>query len=260
MALLLNANVNRSHESLLRAPYVDRSKERILRYFRNRDSVRYFPVIDEVETGRPKIDDMLDNRFQFNHETHMIGGRIAWLDNPNHDIEWLILLHKFYYEVGFGIAFQETGDTRYAAKWHVSEDAYNRTAIHTDDRSARVESPHLSMLFATESKDNMRLEDEFVSESYGLKHPAPIIRFHRRAAVTSFATVVAPFGETRPDVELSLIPCYAADPCCSNAESLALSVTMACDGDSIRDEIVFNHSTVMSRQCWQPDITNTGGR
>jgi hypothetical protein len=48
---------------------------------------------------------------------HRLADPIDWLHNPSVDIEWHILLHKFYYAVGLGLAWQRTGDTRYVRRW-----------------------------------------------------------------------------------------------------------------------------------------------
>lgn len=78
---------------------------------------KYFPVPDAEETRPEKIAAVLDNRFELNGESHRLAAPIDWLSNPSRDLEWHILLHKFYYGVGLGMAFQKTGEPRYAAKW-----------------------------------------------------------------------------------------------------------------------------------------------
>ncbi|MCG3117646.1 MAG: heparinase II/III family protein [Candidatus Manganitrophus sp. SA1] len=91
--------------------------EQVLTYYRARTEIDYFPVADENETAREKIDDILRNLFEFNHESHPLPDPIDWKTNPSRDVEWLILLHKFYYAVGLGMAYRETQDPRYAEKW-----------------------------------------------------------------------------------------------------------------------------------------------
>ena len=103
--------------AFLRAPYADWAAEKIYSYFCNRELVQYFPVVDVIETERRKIDAILENRFEFNHETYQLLPNFDWKTNPSRDEEWLILLHKFYYAVGFGLYFQETQDRRYLSKW-----------------------------------------------------------------------------------------------------------------------------------------------
>jgi uncharacterized heparinase superfamily protein len=99
------------------APYRELTGEALLRHFQTRTAIQYFPVPDAVETARPKIDGMLQNRFEFNGECHRLSSPTLWLDNPSQDREWLILLHKFYYSVGLGMAYHETNESDYAEKW-----------------------------------------------------------------------------------------------------------------------------------------------
>lgn len=102
---------------LFRAPYDTWTPWQILRHFQTRTSIHYFPVVDAVETAREKIENILDDRFEFNREFHTLPSPIRWTLNPSHDREWLILLHKFYYSVGQGMAYHETKEPCYAEKW-----------------------------------------------------------------------------------------------------------------------------------------------
>jgi hypothetical protein len=103
--------------SAFRAPFRDLSPGELLAHFRQRTSVNYFPVADPDETTRTKIDNMLAHRFEFNGELYTLPERINWQSNPSRDIEWLILLHKFYYAVGLGMAYEETRRDEYARQW-----------------------------------------------------------------------------------------------------------------------------------------------
>jgi Heparinase II/III N-terminus/Heparinase II/III-like protein len=89
----------------------------ILSYFKTRSNVRYFAVADPAQVTRKKIDQLLLNCFDLNEETYQLNKHFDWQVNPSTDIEWQIMLHKFYYAVGLGMAYQENCDTRYAEKW-----------------------------------------------------------------------------------------------------------------------------------------------
>ena len=102
---------------VLRPPFNSWSPEEVLAYFQARKSISYFAVANEAEVTREKIDNILINNFNFNEESYRLQDRLDWLSNPSADIEWSIMLHKFYYAVGLGIAFKETGGRRYAEKW-----------------------------------------------------------------------------------------------------------------------------------------------
>jgi Heparinase II/III N-terminus/Heparinase II/III-like protein len=104
-------------ESIFLPPFARLGAEDLLAHFRNRRDVHFFAVPDADETRREKIDAILENRFEFNGECHRFPDSIDWLSNPSLDVEWHILMHKFYYAVGLGIAFSESGDRRYLEKW-----------------------------------------------------------------------------------------------------------------------------------------------
>lgn len=101
----------------LKNPAKQWDAEAVYRYYAAGNGVRYFPILDEAEAARQKVDSIMENRFCFNHETHLLAPGFDWTVNPSEDLEWHILLHKFYYAVGMGKAFHETGDRRYLDKW-----------------------------------------------------------------------------------------------------------------------------------------------
>jgi|CXWL01.1.fsa_nt_gi hypothetical protein len=111
------AGEQRPHLFIFGEPFHGFPAKALLEYFQTRATVHYFTVPDAVETARPKIDDILCNQFEFNGERHTFPTSPLWLTNLSSDQEWLILLHKFYYSVGLGIAYHETVDPRYAQKW-----------------------------------------------------------------------------------------------------------------------------------------------
>ena len=105
------------HRQIFTVPFQGLSAEALLHHFQTRTAIHYFPVPDAVETARPKIDKILVNLFEFNGERHQLPSSIQWLTNPSNDREWQILLHKFYYAVGLGMAYHETHAPHYAEKW-----------------------------------------------------------------------------------------------------------------------------------------------
>ncbi|NOU23298.1 MAG: alginate lyase family protein [Methyloglobulus sp.] len=102
---------------VLKAPFNTWTPAELLAYFQSRKGIAYFAVANEQEVIREKIDGILSNNFNLNEETYRLPDSLDWLTNPSTDVEWSIMLHKFYYAVGLGLAFMETGDCRYAEKW-----------------------------------------------------------------------------------------------------------------------------------------------
>ncbi len=103
--------------TIFRAPFDGLDDDALLAHYRAPRAVRYYPVADADETRPAKIEALMRGRFEFNGETHALADPVAWMANPSADVEWHILLHKFYYAVGLGLAFQRSGGARYAQRW-----------------------------------------------------------------------------------------------------------------------------------------------
>ena len=103
--------------SIFLPPWDQQDDAALLAHFRGPRGVHYYPVADAEETRPEKIDALCAGRFEFNGETHVLPDPIDWLTNPSADIEWHILLHKFYHAVGLGLAFERSGDPRYVQRW-----------------------------------------------------------------------------------------------------------------------------------------------
>ncbi|WP_298824697.1 alginate lyase family protein [uncultured Piscinibacter sp.] len=113
-------------DALLRAPWRSLDDAALLAHYRGERGVRFDPVIDPEEVTPERIAGVLDGRFEFNGETHALPDPMDWLANPSADIEWHILLHKFYYAVGLAQAWQHSGEARCVARWSALLDGWMR--------------------------------------------------------------------------------------------------------------------------------------
>ncbi len=104
-------------DSIFSASWSRMNDAQLLAHFRCARDVHIDLVIDEDECSATKIAAVIEGRFEFNGETHALSEPIAWLLNPSRDVEWHILLHKFYYAPGLGRAYLATGQARYANRW-----------------------------------------------------------------------------------------------------------------------------------------------
>ncbi len=104
-------------DELLRAPWCNLDDVALLAHFRGGRGVVYAPVVDAEECSPERIDGVIAGRFTFVGETHALFDPIDWLENPSRDVEWHILLHKFYYAVGLAQRWQQQGDARALARW-----------------------------------------------------------------------------------------------------------------------------------------------
>lgn len=121
------AETERATQGLFSAPYDGWSQGELLRHFRERDAVAYYAVVDEEQAGREKARDVLLGQFEFNGERHVLSEPLDWLHNPSRDVEWQILLHKFYYGVGLARLYAETGNACYAERWVQLVDGWIRS-------------------------------------------------------------------------------------------------------------------------------------
>ena len=72
-----------------------------------------YPQFEEEFCALTFLDDVVAGRFAFNGEEYRLDDPVMWLVNPSADIEWHILLHKFYYAPGLARAYQDTGNDIY---------------------------------------------------------------------------------------------------------------------------------------------------
>ena len=63
--------------TLFRAPFDGWSQAELLAHFQRRDTVRYFPIVDETQTSRAKTDQVLSNRFDFNLDYPSVTSRTS---------------------------------------------------------------------------------------------------------------------------------------------------------------------------------------
>ncbi len=105
------------NDNILRAPWRDLTDAALLAHFRGDRGVRFEPVIDVDECHPERLAGIIAGCFEFNGEAHTLASPIDWLANPSRDVEWHILLHKFYYAVGLAQQWQRDGDTRALQRW-----------------------------------------------------------------------------------------------------------------------------------------------
>jgi len=111
-------------DALFRAPWDQLGDEALLAHFRGDRGIRFTPVVDADECRPDRLAGVMARRFTFNGETHHLADPVDWLANPSRDVEWHILLHKFYYAVGLGLAWQEHGDAQALRHWALLIDGW----------------------------------------------------------------------------------------------------------------------------------------
>jgi len=131
-------------EALFLPPWDRFDDAALLAHYRGPRAVRFEPVIDPEEVRPERIGALMRGRFEFNGETHALPDPVEWLRNPSADIEWHILLHKFYYAVGLAQAWQHSGDAAYVHRWVRLVDGWMRVTppgfIAADVTGRRVQN------------------------------------------------------------------------------------------------------------------------
>jgi hypothetical protein len=117
MSLLAEAPSVRHADPLFADTWSGLDDAGLLAHFSHRQGVVFQPVIDPDEIRPERIEGILRDVFEFNGESHALTAPIDWLKNPSPDVEWHILLHKAYYLAGLGLAWQRSGERRYATRW-----------------------------------------------------------------------------------------------------------------------------------------------
>lgn len=126
------------------SPYDEWGDDELLAHFHSRRAVDFFSVADPDETSPEKIEAVMRNRFEFIGQSYTLDHPIDWLSNPSADVEWHILLHKFYYAVGLALEYERTGDGRYARRWEELTESWIATTppgyIAADVTGRRVQN------------------------------------------------------------------------------------------------------------------------
>jgi len=115
--LRVRTNEKYSKLDFLAEPYSAMDPKALLSYFQGRSTIHHFPLSRGSRSHIKKADKVMENIYTFNNETYPLGENFDWKVNPSQDIEWLILLHKFYYAGDLGAAYEYSGDEKYARKW-----------------------------------------------------------------------------------------------------------------------------------------------
>ena len=131
-------------DALLLAPWDGLDDASLLAHYRSARAVHFEPVVDPEEVRPERIEGLMQGHFEFNGEFHAMADPVDWLNNPSADIEWHILLHKFYYAAGLSQAWQASGDARYVRRWEQLLDGWMRVTppdfIAADVTGRRVQN------------------------------------------------------------------------------------------------------------------------
>ena len=95
---------------------------------------------------------------------------------------------------------------RYDLLFHLSASAFQRVKLGYESNCIVVNSPNLLMMHPAAHSITAGIEDGYVSARYGEKQPAPIINFSHEGSNYCFYTVLYPYKQAKPDIEIITLP------------------------------------------------------
>ena len=133
----------------------------------------------------------------------------------------------------------------YDLRFHLSAGAHRVTAS-VDEGTALIDAPHLVMAQPRDPRVEIVLEEGYVSRTYGVKHPAPVVRFVRRGANAIYHTVLYPYRADRPDITVTTLPVRCEGRICAPTEASALLIVIQQAGRTFID-LYFNADPTRKR-------------
>src|SRR5690606_6120542 len=93
----------------------------------------------------------------------------------------------------------------YDLLFHLSP-AAKQPDVEMNAATRLVHAPHLVIAQPADDQTRLSVENGFVSPVYGLKQAAPILRFSRHAASTTFYTILYPYRGLTPELAVTVLP------------------------------------------------------
>lgn len=113
----------------------------------------------------------------------------------------------------------------YDLLFHLSEQARDQVKIKRDRGTLSVCSPNL--IIAQEDRfESMDLgvEPGYVSYRYGVKHPAPVVRFSQHGSNVEFQTVLFPYRDLAPSIRVRELPVTSEAGVAGNASAFSVAI------------------------------------
>jgi Heparinase II/III N-terminus/Heparinase II/III-like protein len=133
------------------------------------------------------------------------------------------------------------GTHSYDLYFHLASQAQDQTELCVNDQCNLIQSPNLLIAQAKDSGTKVTIEQGYVSPEYGVKHKAPIVRFSKQqASSTVFHTVIYPFKQIKPTLQITWIPVYKNHHLCKPAEASALKINVNCKQNTYVDYFFYS--------------------
>jgi hypothetical protein len=114
----------------------------------------------------------------------------------------------------------------YDLRFHLSEAAFGQTTMEHTNHTRLIAAPNLLLVQASEPNITAEIEDGFISRTYGVKLPAPVVSFKTRAANVCYNTILFPHQAAPPSLTVAQRPVFTASRRCAATEATALRITI----------------------------------
>ncbi|MEQ1739948.1 MAG: alginate lyase family protein, partial [Methyloglobulus sp.] len=133
------------------------------------------------------------------------------------------------------------GKHNYDLYFHLASRSQDRASLASNDVCHIVRAPNLLIAQPKDSATDVTIEQGYVSPEYGIKHKAPIIRFSKQqVSTTAFHTVVYPYRDLEPTLQVTEIPVYQNGRLCESAEASALQINLIVNENTYVDYFFSN--------------------
>ena len=156
---------------------------------------------------------------------------------------------------------------RYDLRFHLDAAADGLTTTAVVDNTTLVHAPHLLLAQPLNRQTQLHLEQGFVSQRYGVKQCAPVVRFQRHAADTIFHTVLYPFAQTAPQLRVDQLAgqsaTHPADARLMTSLRVTITTATECYVDTFRlvqNQHQITHAYEYDRQLAEPLTATTRPR
>ncbi|MGI9334686.1 MAG: alginate lyase family protein [Gammaproteobacteria bacterium] len=136
----------------------------------------------------------------------------------------------------------------YEQLYHLSHLAFGKADIETSGGTARVHAPNLIIACAERPDVTVAIEDAFISQTYGVKVPAPVVRVGRRAGNAVLHAVLFPFRDRAPKVNVCELEVTQSSGTPAANDTRALAVSVEAGGSGFTDICYFTSCAGMPRR------------
>ncbi|MCE7986883.1 MAG: hypothetical protein DYG89_37390 [Caldilinea sp. CFX5] len=113
---------------------------------------------------------------------------------------------------------------RYDLRFHLADTAAGQTTLCTKGNMHLIHAPHLLIAQPAAAQTTVTLQEGYVSRSYGTKAPAPVVCFTRSATTTCFHTVLYPYADRPPSIQVAAWPVRRQGRCLPADQGVLLQI------------------------------------